>query len=247
MVHPAALEARVQRVEDLVGQMARNAGVNRALSSATVAPVPDLGITTAMLAAGAVTDAKIATLAADKLTAGLGIITNLTIKATLTLGAGGKIQDADGSTWDQNVLRLVSAGAAADAFVLADNASHDLFFITAQSKTPGPIGAMIALQSGVNAATTPSSLLLFDGSLVLGFESLGFNTLFPRIQIDTSGIALTGSVAAPTYGGGQMVVFIQNRQVAPTTNPTGGGILYAEAGALKYRGSSGTVTTVAAA
>ncbi len=27
-------------------------------------------------------------------------------------------------------------------------------------------------------------------------------------------------------------------------NPSGGGLLYVEAGALKYRGSSGTVTTL---
>jgi hypothetical protein len=34
---------------------------------------------------------------------------------------------------------------------------------------------------------------------------------------------------------------------APTTSPAGMGQLYVEAGALKYRGSSGTVTTIAAA
>lgn len=32
---------------------------------------------------------------------------------------------------------------------------------------------------------------------------------------------------------------------APTTDPTGGGILYVESGALKFRGSSGTITTLA--
>ena len=31
---------------------------------------------------------------------------------------------------------------------------------------------------------------------------------------------------------------------APSANLTGGGILYVEAGALKYRGSSGTITTL---
>jgi hypothetical protein len=31
----------------------------------------------------------------------------------------------------------------------------------------------------------------------------------------------------------------------PTTNPSGAGILYVESGALKYRGTSGTVTTIA--
>ncbi len=33
--------------------------------------------------------------------------------------------------------------------------------------------------------------------------------------------------------------------VAPTTSPAGMGQLYVESGALKYRGSSGTVTTIA--
>jgi hypothetical protein len=31
------------------------------------------------------------------------------------------------------------------------------------------------------------------------------------------------------------------------SNPSGGGYLYAESSALKYRGSSGTITTIAAA
>jgi hypothetical protein len=40
------------------------------------------------------------------------------------------------------------------------------------------------------------------------------------------------------------VEFIANG-TAPAANPTGGGYLYVESGALKYRGSSGTVTTIA--
>ena len=48
-------------------------------------------------------------------------------------------------------------------------------------------------------------------------------------------------------GSGQGGVFIANAAVAPTANPTGGGILYVEGGALKFRGSAGTVTTIAPA
>jgi hypothetical protein len=48
-----------------------------------------------------------------------------------------------------------------------------------------------------------------------------------------------------SFGGGAGVINIANRTTAPTSNPTGGGILYAESGALKWRGSSGTVTTIA--
>ena len=35
--------------------------------------------------------------------------------------------------------------------------------------------------------------------------------------------------------------------VAPTSNPLNGGAIYVEGGALKYKGSSGTVTTIAVA
>lgn len=41
-------------------------------------------------------------------------------------------------------------------------------------------------------------------------------------------------------------VFIANRTSVPGT-PSGGGVLYCESGALKYKGSSGTVTTIAPA
>lgn len=46
-----------------------------------------------------------------------------------------------------------------------------------------------------------------------------------------------------TNGGVQLA----NATAVPSSNPVGGGVLYCEGGALKYRGSSGTVTTVAPA
>jgi len=49
------------------------------------------------------------------------------------------------------------------------------------------------------------------------------------------------------FGRGQGVIAIANASIAPTANPAGGGVLYVEDGALKYRGSSGTVTTIAPA
>jgi|688.fasta_scaffold00518_79 hypothetical protein len=51
---------------------------------------------------------------------------------------------------------------------------------------------------------------------------------------------LKAPIASPTFTG---KVNLTNT-TAPTANMTGGGILYVEAGALKYRGSSGTITTI---
>ena len=49
------------------------------------------------------------------------------------------------------------------------------------------------------------------------------------------------------FGGGQGVIAIANAAAAPSVNPAGGGILCVQDGALKYRGSNGTVTVLASA
>jgi hypothetical protein len=64
----------------------------------------------------------------------------------------------------------------------------------------------------------------------------------------TNTIQLNGRVGlgGSSFGSGVgSLMFISNAGTVPSTNPTGGGILYTEGGALKYRGSSGTVTTIA--
>lgn len=64
-----------------------------------------------------------------------------------------------------------------------------------------------------------------------------------------SGTALQTEIAVAEFGAsgsGEGVVFLANATTLPSTNPTGGGILYVDSGALKYRGSSGTVTTLGA-
>ena len=66
------------------------------------------------------------------------------------------------------------------------------------------------------------------------------------LQILMKNLAI-GTSSAPSFGNGYGGIFIANAATAPIANPAGGGILYVSAGALKYRGSSGTVTTIAAA
>ncbi len=79
-------------------------------------------------------------------------------------------------------------------------------------------------------------------------------------RIDTVAIGAGGGTAnlavytnlavgsmVPAYGNGVRVIFIANATTLPTANPVSGGILYVDAGALKYRGSNGTITQIAAA
>jgi hypothetical protein len=62
-------------------------------------------------------------------------------------------------------------------------------------------------------------------------------------SMDGTNIAMFSDSASATFGSGRGVVFMKNG-LAPSTNPTGGGILYVESGALKFRGSGGTITVL---
>ncbi|SVD16978.1 uncharacterized protein METZ01_LOCUS369832, partial [marine metagenome] len=44
------------------------------------------------------------------------------------------------------------------------------------------------------------------------------------------------------FGGGNGVIALGNADTVPASTPSGGGVIYTEGGALKYKGSSGTVT-----
>lgn len=96
-----------------------------------------------------------------------------------------------------------------------------------------------------NTAISGAELVVNDDGADMDFrvESDG-NTNALKIDGGTDNLALFG---AGSFGSGTQVIFIANATAAPSSNPTGGGILYVESGALKYRGSGGTVTTIASA
>lgn len=253
----SSIDSRVSRLESEMQQLKgsisitpvfRAPSVNLALAepadgSVTVTKIADLAVTSAKIADLAVTSAKIASLAADKLIAGSGIINNLTINATLTLGPGGKIVDGDGSEWSQSGITLVSSTAQGDAIVFRTQ-SDDVAFVVSENS---PLGAMFGIFGSAAIVQAPA-LLLFDGIAELGFNSIGFNSIgSPRLRLNSGADFEFSTGVGAGAGGGVGVISIANRLTAPSSNPSGGGILYAEAGALKWRGSGGTVTTIAGA
>ena len=108
-------------------------------------------------------------------------------------------------------------------------------FYGTDGTNPQVFGAITAYVDGaVSAGTVPTAFSITTGStvglirmLISSSGNIGFNVLS------------WGTNAAGVIGIGN--------GTAPTTSPAGMGQLYVEAGALKYRGSSGTVTTIAAA
>ena len=89
-----------------------------------------------------------------------------------------------------------------------------------------------------------STGLQFDRSTGIAAGST-IVTPITQLMLESSGnIGLNATTFGSGTGG---VIAIGNRTAAPTASLATGGLLYVEAGALKYRGSSGTVTTIAAA
>jgi len=96
-----------------------------------------------------------------------------------------------------------------------------------------------------------------SGNLFLGYQAgyseTGSNTLYisnsntttPLIWGDFSNKDI--GINSKDIAGGAGVIAIANATTAPTGTPTGGGVLYVESGALKFKGSSGTITTLGVA
>jgi hypothetical protein len=74
-----------------------------------------------------------------------------------------------------------------------------------------------------------------DGS---GYLTTWYNPTGDDMQLDFATIGTKFTIRSDA-------VLLLANATAPASNPTGGGYLYVESGALKYRGSSGTVTTIA--
>lgn len=111
-------------------------------------------------------------------------------------------------------------------------------YVASPLKLSGSIDTYYAAYLGACSTTTASTRLgLYEAGTGAAGDAHG-NRLYSNTQL----FSTTGS-----FGGGDGVLGIANARTVPTTNPVGGGVLYASGGALYWRGSSGTVTQIAAA
>ncbi len=134
--------------------------------------------------------------------------------------------------------------ATASTIIWRNNGNTaDLSWITTNSTDDLVIGQLTGSQYGnvyINSVTT-QNVTFQDNS-------------FYRFVIYSQRAAFFSQGSWGTTGGGSTptnVIFLANSSLSPTnmsgTAPTGGGLLFAEGGALKWKGSSGLVTTIATA
>lgn len=181
--------------------------------------------------------------------------------------------NSDGAVWiggsgtmpindpSQTAARLNYSGPFRRATGLVGNGTFRSLYVPPQSSAANTIdtnmatipgaqgsGAKIVLRgAGAHEYDTPF------GKFQIQRADLNMRVLF---ELDNANKAVTISTAETGWnlllsnaanGGGAGVFGIRNADTVPSTNPANGGVLYVESGALKYRGSGGTVTTIAAA
>lgn len=141
-----------------------------------------------------------------------------------------------------NVPSATTNGQLNIGCVLFGTSMYDTATSTSTPHTGGRIGIL---------TNAPNATLDVRGDVIFNEDAGDFD-----FRVESSGDPYAFNVDGGTsnvgfgttdFGSGVTVIGIADRATAPSANPTAGGVLYCEAGALKYRGSGGTITTIAAA
>jgi hypothetical protein len=154
-----------------------------------------------------------------------------------------------------------AAGTAASFLGQAGDAGFDGADVTIASGAAGSGSNPGKLILDAKSSTSASGRISLRGGSFGEFVGISFDNSASRATLEFAGsfvkfdtaIAEFDSTnlsifASPgSFGGGTQMIFIANTSGTPGGTPSGGGLLYVEAGSLKFKGSSGTVTTIAAA
>lgn len=149
--------------------------------------------------------------------------------------AGGQIGIGSTITGTTLAVNTDTVGGASSVGVTIRGAASQTADLTQWQNSGGTVLANI---SSTGAITTTG------GVRTIGIQGTGDG--LTAITTSTGRNLQLGGATASS-GGGAGVIGITNATTVPTSNSTVGGILYVEAGALKYRGSSGTITILGAA
>ena len=149
----------------------------------------------------------------------------------------------NGSNW-------VSSSAGSNAGIYKIGNGLSFFYnsgITPGSALSWNTAGYISLTTGnlewqkpLNITDTTASTNTVDGA----FTCSGGASVSGTVNIGTN---LSVGCFPPKFCSGSRIIALADASPAPSSNPDGGGLLYSEGGALKWRSSSGTITTLASA
>jgi len=175
----------------------------------------------------------------------------------MTINSGGAIGLNNTNPGSKLVVKGTGDTDATSSLNITDSGDNSMLFV----RDDGNVGigttspeAKLEVNGPVRIYNTDAALELRDTSGDK-FRIQNWNGIFcirnetdsGRVDLRINGSGNIGLCDGNEFGSGIGVISIKNAGTVPSTNPSGAGILYVENGALKYRGSSGTVTTIAPA
>jgi len=153
------------------------------------------------------------------------------------LGVGMEFELENETQATMYVAGTISTLWAAEASVNADMVFQTMSGASLSEAARFTSAKYLTLQAGLTANESGG-----DADSRIEGDSLT-HMLFLDASAATENIALLAA-AAPNWQTMDRGIFIGDSTTVPTGNPASGGFLYSEAGALKWRGSGGTITTV---
>ncbi len=164
----------------------------------------------------------------------------------MQIAADGSLAVDTNTLYVDATLNAVAIGTVTTngRFTIVPTSNQEAMTVTGYSLTAANAQSMVDLAGTLNTTGAPDVLTMditnTASDAATGLMNLkvgGTSQFFVRID---------GNVGLNTtseFGSGAGVVGIANAGTNPSTNPAGGGVLYSDGGAGKWRGSSGTVST----
>lgn len=165
------------------------------------------------------------------------------------------VTDASGGTAAQGIYVTHSTGPTKGNLITLRNNGVDDFVV----KGSGAVGIGLAIGATPRGRVEIAQRTSLIGLLMQANEDANSRLIEIRDRTGTAKLrvlnsgalaahnAMFGVTSGESYGGGDGVIGIRNATTVPTADPTNGGVLYAEGGALKWRGPSGAVTELGSA
>ena len=186
--------------------------------------------------------------------------TNLGTNDYLTITTGGAVLVANGSagapTWSNTTTPTngiyFNSSATVDMSIAGNRTfawSATSYFIIQDSATI-ELGAsqdvVFSRVSGALKIATAAGVVINEAGDDRDFRVESDDEPYALMVEGTLNNIVLCAGAEPAFNSMDGGVFLADANVVPTGNPTAGGYLYSEGGALKWRGSGGTTTTIAA-